>query len=177
MKKHVAGALALAVMVCTAFAAGAQSGEWKEYVYRADGFAVAAPRQPVMSKRTVDKAPGGPVEIHFYNIDTSNGTGLMAIASDRHPNDRRAAQQVLSDAKTGGAAAAKATIDAERPISLDNNPGLEIEFSNDKYHGRTRVYLVGRKLYQIMSVAPASQPLPSEADRFYKSFRLVSRSN
>jgi len=28
-----------------------------------------------------------------------------------------------------------------------------------------------------MSVAPASQPLPSEADRFYKSFRLVSRSN
>jgi len=161
------------VLFCATFAFPLQTAEWKDYPYASDGFVVSSPSQPAMSKQTV-KSAAGDVEIHFYAISLTGDKGLMICANTLHPDDRRTPQQILNETKLGAASAVKAKITSETPISIAAYPGVQIDFEAEKYHGRSRIYSVGRLLYQIMAVTPTGQPLPNEAARFYDSFRLLN---
>ena len=176
MTEHLARGLALGLMVCAPVAAAAQGGDWKEYVYPADGFAISAPKQPTVKTETVGNAPGGPVEAHSYTIDIGDDTVFMVIANNRHPNDPRTAHQALIEAKNGAVRSAYAKIDTETPVSFGSDPGIDIRFTAEKYHGEARYYLINRTLYQLYSISPVSMPLPAGTDRFYQSFRLIPSS-
>jgi hypothetical protein len=78
---------------------------------------------------------------------------------------------VFTEAKQRGLAGIAARIVAEQPVSLEGSTGVQIEFESLKYRGRIRYFLVGRRFYQLMSVAPAYQGIPPETGRFFNSFR------
>jgi hypothetical protein len=172
MKRYSAAALTLALLAGGAAAACAQSAPWQDYTYPADGFALSSPRPPALSRQNADGA-GGTVELHFYSIEIGDGVGFMVIASALHPSDQRPVDQILTDAKSGGARAIDGQIVRDRPVTLGKVPGVEIEVVAKDFHARARYYLVGRMLYQVMSLAPTARPILADTDRFYKSFHLL----
>jgi hypothetical protein len=71
-----------------------QAGEWKEYVYAEDGFAISSPVEPRMEKRTM-KPIGGEVEAHFYYFPAPGlimAVMLCPAASERQAGTGRSAQ-------------------------------------------------------------------------------------
>jgi hypothetical protein len=163
----------LALVCCAVLGLALQTAQWKEYPYASDGFAVSTPSEPSVSKQTV-KSAAGDVEIHYYSIPLVGDKGFMICAATLHPADRRTPQEILTEGKRGAVDAVKAKITSETQISIAGYPGVQIDFEAEKYHGRSRLYSVGRMLYQVMTVAPTGQPIAEETARFYGSFRLLN---
>jgi hypothetical protein len=97
----------------------------------------------------------------------------MLNVSERHPSDIRASTEVFTEAKQKGLAGIAARVVSEETISVDGGAGMQLEFQSLKYHGRIRYILIGRRFYQLMSVAPAQKEIPPETGRFFDSFRQI----
>jgi hypothetical protein len=145
---------------------------WKEYVY-ADGlFAISTPFPPTTEERTV-KTKFGPIVARYYSVSLGGDSGLMLTASELHPDDHRTPPQVFNEAKQRSLAGIGARLISEVPVSVEGNAGVQVEFESPKYRGRIRYFVVGRRFYQLMSVAPTGNEVPPETVRFFGSFRLI----
>lgn len=171
MKKRLAAFFCLIALLCTAFAW--QSSGWKEYAYPQDGFSISAPVTPKMEREKAQAAVGGNVELHYYGITLADNSGFMVVVSPILPNDDRNPQQVLQDAKKGAIDSVNGKLVSESPASMDNNPGVQVEFQAGDHHSRNRYFVVGRRLYQLAALAPSDKSIPPDADRFFSSFRLI----
>lgn len=162
----------LLLLFCCASAASVQTSEWKEYPYSEDGFAISAPSDPRIQKDIVPMADGN-VEIHYYSIPLPGDCGWMIVTYTLNDADTRAPQQVLIDARDNALESVHARLISEMPVSIDGYMGVQIELEADKYRARNRYYVVGRRMYQLLSIAPMEKPIPRDTDRFYRSFRLL----
>ena len=65
----------------------------------------------------------------------------------------------------------------EENISLNGHPGRELNFEIRGGEGmvRSRVYLVGRRLYQIIWTGPSDKALLENVDEFLNSFELLEK--
>jgi hypothetical protein len=160
------------VLVFVTAAALAGSHEWKEYVYADDLFAISTPFPPTAEERTV-KTKFGLVVARYYSVSLGGDSGLMLTASEQHPDDHRTPPQMFSEAKQRSLAGIGAKPVSEVPVSLEGNAGVQVEFESLKYRGRIRYFVVGRRFYQLMSVAPTGKEVAPETDRFFDSFRLI----
>ena len=162
MKHVVAGLGSLAVLVVAA-ASLAQTDGWKEYVYTGDGFAIAA---------------------HVYTSAAGSNAALMLFVFERHNNDRRSVQQIHANAQDDALGPVKGKLRARTELSLGKYRGAELEFEaqhpdlDTKTHQvRSRYYVVGRKIYHLLAIAPVGEPFPTDADRWFKSFRLTTAAD
>ena len=48
------------------------------------------------------------------------------------------------------------------------------ELDTKTHQVRSRYYVVGRKMYHLLAIAPIGEPFPNDADRWLKSFRLTT---
>ncbi len=178
MGKYLVVALSLALAACGTTAGHSEntaqpapSGKWSDYSYAKEGFAVSAPTEPSLTTQTAETA-AGPVEMHLYQVEVGAGM-LLVVTSRLHTKDKRTAQQVIAESKQGAAAAVHGKLAAQKAIALGKYPGTEIEIAADKTHSRNRIYVVNRKIYQVMAIGPVDRALPRETDQFYQSFRLL----
>ncbi|MBV8745169.1 MAG: hypothetical protein JO134_09030 [Xanthobacteraceae bacterium] len=178
--KHIVAGLGSLAVISVVTAALAQTDSWKEYVYTGDGFAVAAPAEPVRSSQPI-YVTGGTADAHIYTSEAESNTALILFVYDRHNNDRRSIQQIHAQAQEGALGPVKGKLRARKELALGKYQGAELEFEaqhpdlDTKTHQvRSRYYLVGRKIYHLLAVAPIGEPFPSDADRWFKSFRLTT---
>ncbi len=175
MKGHLAATVCLVLLVCATSAASTPLNKWGEHVYDDDGFAISAPTQPIVEKGPAN-SPAGEVELHFYSFSLGGDSGFVVMTNTLNPADHRTPQQILTDGKYGAVAAVKGKLVSEMPISLGNYPGIQLEVEAPRRYIQARVYVVGRRVYQLLAVAPIGKPIPPETDRFFRSFRLVASS-
>jgi hypothetical protein len=149
-------AVVFAASTFCAIVAFCQAGEWKEYVYAEDGFAISSPVEPRIEKRTM-KLIGGEVEAHFYYFPAP-GLIMAVMYAPLLPNDKRAPEEALKGAKK----------------SLDTSGATELEVEDSQYRQRGRFYAVERKIFTLVVSWPKDKPIPAEAERWCESFRLVS---
>ncbi len=68
-------------------------------------------------------------------------------------------------------------LDAERSIALDGHPGTEISVSAQKSGVamvcKVRMYIVGHRVYQIMTISQTGDENPLAAEAFLDSFKLL----
>jgi hypothetical protein len=169
-------ALALFVTLATfAALADASSAEndWTEYVFGNDGFAITTPDAPTAILGIMDSAYGD-VETHFYSVAVTQDEGFMVIVTDRHPDDDRTPAEALSDVQKHGVEGLKGNVIAQKMVSVDHHPGLQLDFRSDQFQGRIRYVVEGRRAYQIVSLATLGTPISPDTERFYESFRLLS---
>jgi hypothetical protein len=115
------------------------------------------------------------------------------VSLDRHSVDRSViyseypAQFVLStspeamlDGAVRGMGSSRGwTLQQEKRIELDRHPGREVQFSVDlpgvrqKGVGKSRLYLVGNRLYQTIILGLASKVTLGQIDEFLDSFALL----
>lgn len=164
-------AAVFAFFLCCVVLVFSQNGEWKEYVYAEDGFAISSPREPAVQKSTVP-VKMGEVEVHLYNIPLEKYQ-VVILYSPFHPNDKRTAEQALNDGKQP-LLQSGAKLISEKPVSLGKYPGLEVEAENARYRQHGRFYVVERKMYAIIASTSQGKAFPAEElQRWFDSFRLV----
>jgi hypothetical protein len=181
--KHIIAGLGSLALLAAVTTSVAQTDSWKEYVYTGDGFAIAAPSEPARNSQPI-YVTGGTADAHIYSSAAGSNAALMLFVFERHNNDRRSVQQIHAEAQDGALGPVKGKLRARTELALGKYRGAELEFEaqhpdlDTKTHQvRSRYYVVGRKIYHLMAIAPVGEPFPSDADRWFKSFRLTTAAD
>jgi len=181
--KHIVAGLGLFALFVLVTTAVAQTDNWKEYVYTGDGFAITSPAEPARSSQPI-YVVGGTADAHMYTSAANSNTALMLFVYERHSNDKRSVQQIHAQAQEGALGSVNGKMRARSDLALGKYQGAELEFEaqhpemDAKTHQvRSRYYVVGRKMYHLLAIAPIGEPFPTDADRWFKSFRLTTAAD
>jgi len=82
----------------------------------------------------------------------------------------------LNSARDGGLSNIKGKVLRESEITIGEYPGKDLTFeipSLPGIQGRLRIYLVGRRLYQVMMLGPPARVTGKDSETFFDSFRLL----
>ena len=169
----------LALAVATA---AAQTDNWKEYVYANDRFAMSAPAEPTVTTQPI-YVVGGTSDAHIYTIAAGPDTAYMLFIFERSRRDRRSTAQLRDQARQWALDSVNGNLRGETEITLGKFRGAELEFDaqhpdlDDKTHQvRTRYYVVGRRIYNLIAIAPIDEPFPADAERWLNGFRLTDNA-
>jgi hypothetical protein len=171
----------LGLSMALAFAAAAaQTDNWKEYVYRDDGFAMSAPSEPEVTSQPIYVA-GGTADAHVYTIAAWPDIALMLFVFQRDRADRRTTAQFHEQARDGSLGAVNGKLRKRSDVTLGKFVGVELEFEaqhpdldTHTHQVRSRYFVVGRKIFHLIAIAQLDGPFPEDADRWFKSFRLAT---
>jgi hypothetical protein len=172
----------MCVLLGLPLAAAAQERTWKEYVYADDHFAISAPTEPKRETQRI-RVVGGSSTAHIYSVTPDEQGALMVFVYLRNRSDRRSDREVRDDAGAGAVQSVKGKLTAKSEVVLGRYRGslIELEAQNPEiarkgHRIRNQYYVVGRRLYQIMAIAPAGDTFPAGSERWFKSFRLIRGS-
>jgi len=149
---------------------------YREYVSDEGGFAVTLPGVPVVSNT---KDPSGETQYRLM-LDMYDGAYLVFFEDD--PDLAQLSEPVLHDVLLREMTILAKMVEGEvvehRFItSGDNGVGLAFDAEMQDPPGlfRSRLYLVGDRLYRLTAVGDLEFTLAEPAEAFLSSFRLVSR--
>jgi hypothetical protein len=140
---------------------------WKRYRYDVDGFTAEFPAEPKTKEN--DSKTG---TRYFSALDNGN-LAYFVEAALLPDNLHKTSQQIFDDYLQGAAKGVKAQVKSSSDVSLAGNPGREFTLENDTLVLRVRLYLVQRKLYQILVVGTRDLIAGAETERFQSSFELL----
>lgn len=169
------GALAVA-----ATASGCAGRGPESYTSEAGNFRAEFRGTPKVSVQDVSAPGAGSVPMHVVQSELPDRTSYSVFYAD-YPSslDQADPDRVLDGVATGLAQGmgGSAAVPAQQPIALAGHPGrefsLQVRDSGHSGTGRVRIYLVGRRLYQILFIADSARFTAAEADRFLSSFALL----
>jgi hypothetical protein len=161
---------ALSFFICLLLAARApaQTTAWTKFSSPEGRFAVMMPGQPMREEESKETL-AGKVVMHFFTVGSGQGLFIVAYADYRIGDVKRELDANRDSFLKG----MQATLVSESDIKLQENPGREIRAARDKLSIRSRIYLVGKRYYQVVAITPATLPASLEADKFLTSFELV----
>jgi hypothetical protein len=167
MKKHWMASL-LALLSCY-FANACKKGDgWDEYKYRDAGFAISAPFMPVPARPSPEEP-----NTRAYAINYNSRTGIVISAGPLDMWENVSDTEKLQRMKDLMLQGSVSKLVSEKEISLDGNPGIEMEIENTNFHLRARYYMVNGKVFALQSSAPSDLPFATDTDRIFDSLRLL----
>lgn len=146
-----------------------------EYWSDASGFRIEFPEGK--APEIEDKAlPKGAASVRLFKVQYGS-SAFLVVAEEIAESANRTPDQLLQGAREGILESTGATADLETAVSQGAYLGFEMVLtattSGIKMRQRVRVLVAGRRLYQILVVAPEwSGSTPIER-RFFDSFRLA----
>lgn len=151
---------------------GCGSVEFKEFS-NADGrFKILFPGTP---KEKTQNAGG--VTIRMFYVEQRNGGYFVAVNGLPQPVQDRDIKNVLDGARTGALARSGGKLTSESDVTLAGKyPGREINADLTKPAAgklRTRVYLVGDRMFQVMVMGTGSFVDGADTKKFFDSFQLT----
>lgn len=116
----------------------------------------------------------GPIDSHVFNAETDE-MGFLVSYADHSPEVVKAAKPRAQLTAARDAVVGKdGKLLSERALSLQGKPGLEFKFEKDGLVATFRVFMVGRRLYQVMALGPPGESHDRAATIFLDSFALLS---
>jgi hypothetical protein len=162
-------AFSLVLLAAAAGQASAQTTLWTKFSSSEGRFAVLMPGQPLREEQSKDTR-AGKVVMRFFTVGSEKGLFIVAYADYQIGE----ARQELNANRDSFLKGMKATLVSESDIKLRENPGREIRAERDQLSIRSRIYLVGKRYYQLIAITPATLPGSLEADKFLTSFELAA---
>src|SRR4030042_4579780 len=151
--------ICIVVLIVLLSVAGCKRVNWKEFSSANGKFSVMMPGEPQEQHETV-KTAVGPVDLYMHILDV--GTSAYIVGYSDYPEDLIKNSEVnilLEGARNGAISNIRGTLVNEKDISIAGNPGKEFNFSvphrpelPNKGIGKSRIFLVGNRLYQCMVV-------------------------
>jgi hypothetical protein len=116
----------------------------------------------------------------FTSLNDAEGVCLVGYSDINGvtiTNDLK--EKMLDGAKEGALKNMNATLENERTVELDGNPGRSLLFvtesGGEQMHGRFDYYMVGNRLYQIGYIAIAEGALDADhVVSYFDSFKLAA---
>jgi hypothetical protein len=169
-------ALALAAVVIVAVSALADEPKWKEFVSKPGRFKVLMPDTPEQDSGETE-SDYGKGTLHMHTAQA--GKALFGAHYTDFPAAIRKLplKQVYDSSRDGAVANLKGKLLSEKDVKLGKYPGREIriEVKGGARLFRARVFLVDRRLYQVVVFGTKETATSKDADRFLSSFRLVEK--
>jgi hypothetical protein len=153
---------------------------WIELASEQGGFTVLMPGKPTEQVMPVPSATGS-LEVHIYVSLGQEGIAYMASYSDlpSAPADQSQVIRTLDEVRNGQLKKAKGKLLNEITISLDGNPGRELKIETAVGPMIVRIFLVNRRLYQVLAVIPetaaGTEAVVRDTAKFLSSFKVVIR--
>jgi hypothetical protein len=181
LKKAHAAALLLALLTCAdAFAQQAMgpAAGWEKFNSTDGRFSVHLPGKPAFEAKEVD-SPIGKLTLHAYSASNNRGYFLASFGDyPSEPKDAAQIEKVLDSVADGVLKGLGAELISEvKKISLGANSGREFSAKKAEQGMQVvftwRIYLVGRRLYQLAAVTKESDAKSSEVSKFLTSFDIT----
>jgi len=149
---------------------------FKLFSSKAGRFSVLMPATPSEQKQEI-ATDAGPVQSVMFIAAGANNSAFIAAYAD-YPNAARDAEtsaKVVSGARDGILRNTKGKLINDKEISLDKSAGRAFLIEQDGgQFFNVRVYLVGKRLYQLIVVGPKAEATGADADKYLASFKLAA---
>jgi len=143
---------------------------WVKFSSEAGRFSVLMPEIPVDDAKTNESA-NGPYTTHLFMKRTPKGVFLIGWV-DYDPSFNFAIQSELEANRDNFVRGVKATLLGTTKINLNGNPGLEFTAETADVRFKSRVYIIGRRPYQLIAGTYKDQDDTANVNRFFSSFEL-----
>ena len=173
MRKKIPAVLSLVLFA--ALTASAQTpADWVKFSPAGSPFTILMPTQPKEDKKTSD-SPNGPYTTYLYSSVSPDREIYLVGWADYDPKFNFDVQAELEANRDNFIKGVEAKLLGTTPIKLGTHPGIEFKA---EIEGRadivSRVYIVGRRPYQLITVTPAGRDASANRERFFSSFQLAA---
>jgi hypothetical protein len=160
-------------------AACALQGADKPFVSDAGGFRLKMPAAPKEQTQKI-QTPIGPIDLHMYLIDKGDMAYLATYSDYPEEVAKQDPKQLLDGVVDGSIKNSKGELITSKDINIGGFPGREYDYNipipgGQTGIGRSRVYLVNTRLYQIVYIGAKAKGIPKAADDYLKSFELIKK--
>ena len=171
MTKKIPAVLSLVLLAALNAWAQTPAG-WVKFSPAGSPFNVLMPAQPKEEKKT-SESPHGPYTTTLFS-SVSPGREIYLVGwVDYDPKFNFGVQAELEANRDNFLKAVKATLLSTTPVKLGTHPGIEFKA---EVEGRadivSRVYIVGRRPYQLIALTPAGGGRSAAVERFFTSFQV-----
>lgn len=151
--------------------APAKAGSWVTLNSDEGRFSILMP-ELVKDQSKTESSPNGPYTTHLFLAKTTRGMFLVGWV-DYDPDFNFAVQSELQANRDNFVKGLKATLLSTTKITMDGHPGLEFTAETPEATYKSRVYVVGRRPYQLIAGTLKGQDDSYNVARFFDSFQLV----
>lgn len=149
----------------------ADNGGWVRYNSGTGRFSVLMPETPE-EKTDTTQSDHGPYTTHLFVVrDTKNVYLIGWVDYDPSFNFNRQAE--LEANRDNFVKGINATLTATKSMVLDGYSALEFSAETEDRVFKSRVYMVGRRPYQIVVGCPKDEPDAVAINRFFSSFSTL----
>jgi len=143
---------------------------WVKFTSEAGHFSVLMPEIPTDKTETVN-SEHGPYTTHLFVVrDTTNVYLIGWVDYDPSFNFNR--QSELEANRDNFVKGINAKLVSTRTFNIDGYPALEFSAETDDRVFKSRVYMVGRRPYQIVIGSPKDSEDTASLNRFFNSFKV-----
>jgi hypothetical protein len=159
---------ALVFVLFAAFSISAfQGDDWVKLAPAASGFSVMMP-----GKAEEENQPSADFTLHLYSVSTAGGI-YMASYGDYAPGIHLDPVGELAANRDNFLKGLNARLIASKNINLEGHAGLEFTGENDMAVFNSRVYIIGNRVYQIMTAIDSGKDDSANVQRFLASFAFT----
>jgi hypothetical protein len=168
----MAGAITAVVM--NKKGAAQTASAWQEFSHAAGKFTVLMPAAPTEQQQVIQTA-AGPITMYMFFHELKGGQSMYGVIYSDYPALVANAdpQKVLDGGRDGAVADMKGRLVQEQNITIQGHPGRELHIEVPQGMVKARIYLVGVRLYQALSVGAKEMIRPEDTEKFFSSFRLA----
>ncbi len=151
-----------------------ENPDWKPFASERAGFTIAFPSPPKESKQRV-QAAAGELEVLVFVSEEKNDTSFVVSCSDvpESASGKETIDKRLDFARDGAAANSRGKLRTEKKIEREGHPGRDLVIDHeDTTVVRLRLFVVGRRLYQVMVIGPGTVATSRDVTFFLDSFRV-----
>jgi len=170
----------MVVVLCSFFLFTCGSGSKpQEIKIGTGGFSIETPL--VLKEEPVQaiNVSCGKVDVHLFSADKGDKSYFAAYYD--YPSDcvsKVGADKIFDQRRDGMMASILGKLLYEKKISLDGNPGRELEVSAETKGGvyllKSHLFLVGNRIYHIMITSPKNVADNTDV-KFLNSFKLLGK--
>jgi hypothetical protein len=172
MFKRIVIAIVISLFVVQTFA-NQTAGEWQKLVAPDNSCSVLLPSMPEKQKDTKD-TKYGTVLTQIWLSRVTNGIYVLGITD--YPIDVDPKTELDLD-RDNFLKEVNAKLVDESPITLSGTTGKEFTGVSDAYTFKSRVYLIGRRVYQIIAGEQTASVDANRVAKFLGSFELAKKTN
>jgi hypothetical protein len=158
--------LVLVLAVASSLAAF-QEGEWVKLAPAESGFSVMMPGKAEEELQRSDD-----FTLHLYSVSTPAGI-YMASYGDYAPRINLDSDGELAANRDNFLKGLNARLIETRNITLNGYKGVEFTGENDMTFFKSRVYINGNRVYQIMTAVDTGKDDSANVNRFFASFAFI----
>jgi hypothetical protein len=147
---------------------------WSQFTSKEGAFSVLMPNKPTQAVEPIETELGK-LDLHM-SIGSIDDTEAFIVSYTDFPSfatDRDFINRILDGGRNQLLSKKERKLLSETSITLDGFAGRELAIDEPGGQILSRIYWVGRRLYQLIAINQKGRPDQGIVDRFFTSFKLV----